>query len=89
MVRMFIRHDVEDYDTWRQAYDDFDEFRRTHGVEDAAVFRDAGEPNRVTVTHDFASLDAARSFADAPELRDAMQEAGVAGPPDIWFAEPA
>jgi hypothetical protein len=31
MIRMFIRHPVEDYARWRQGYDDFDEERKGMG----------------------------------------------------------
>ena len=27
MIRMFVRHDVEDYAKWRRAYDDFNDER--------------------------------------------------------------
>jgi hypothetical protein len=38
MVRLFIRHNVEDYEAWRKAYDEFDEQRRSMGVSGDAVF---------------------------------------------------
>jgi hypothetical protein len=38
-------------------------------------------PNDVTVTHDFDTVDAARMFVNAEGLKKAMQEAGVTGPP--------
>ena len=38
MVRLFIRHNVEDYQAWRNAYDEFDEQRRAMGVSGDAVF---------------------------------------------------
>ena len=37
MVRMFVRHDVADYDAWRQGYDAFDSTRRSLGVTGQAV----------------------------------------------------
>ena len=43
----------------------------------------------MTVTHDFASLDAAKSFIASDELKQAMEQAGVAGEPTIWFADRA
>ena len=57
MVRLFIRHDVADYGSWREGYDAFDETRRGMGVTGDAVYQAVGNPNDVTVTHDFESAD--------------------------------
>lgn len=89
MVRMFIRHPVEDYDRWRQAYDDFESHRREGGVKGAQVHRNVDDGNDITVWHDFEDAETARAFANDEELKEAMGAAGVAGPPDIWFVEEA
>ena len=87
MIRMFVRHNVNDYDAWRKIYDDFD--RKSMGVKDSAVYRAADNPNDVTVWHDFDSLEAAQALAGSAELRDAMGRAGVASEPSIWFVSAA
>lgn len=86
---MFVRHQVTDFAKWRQAYDDFHATQRRLGVTADAVYRSAEDPNEVTVTHDFASLDAAKKFIASDELKQAMEQAGVAGQPTIWFADRA
>jgi hypothetical protein len=89
MVRMFVRHEVGDYAKWRQAYDDFDQKRTELGVRSHGVYRSVDDANDVTAYHDFDSIDAARSFAESADLREAMQKAGVSGAPQIWFVEEA
>ncbi len=89
MIRMFVRHNVNDYATWKRAYDGFDAERRDLGVRGDAVFQAAGNPNDVTAWHDFDNLEAAQAFAGSERLREVMQGAGVAGEPQIWFAEQA
>jgi hypothetical protein len=89
MVRMFIRHGVRDYRTWRRAYDAFDRERRGMGVAKHAVFRAVGKPNDVTVSHDFASITVARKFAGSRRLREVMKGAGVRTKPLIWYVNPA
>lgn len=89
MVRVFVRHRVADYEAWRRVYDDFEPQRGPLGVTGHAVYRAVGDGNDVTVTHDFDDAEAARAFADSDQLKEAMQQAGVQGPPDIWFTEPA
>lgn len=59
------------------------------GVTDDAVFQSAVDPNDVTVWHDFDDLETARTFTESEMLRNAMEEAGVAGDPTIWFTTPA
>ena len=88
-TRLFVRHDVTDYDAWRKVYDEFDATRTSMGVTGDAVYRSIDDPNNVTAWHDFDSADAARSFAGSDELREAMGRAGVAGAPQIWFVEEA
>jgi hypothetical protein len=89
MVRMFVRHRVGNYASWRKGYDAFESQRPSFGVTGQAVYQDAGDPEMVTVTHDFASLDAAKTLAASDALKQAMKAAGVVGAPDIWFTNPA
>jgi hypothetical protein len=42
-------------------------------------------PNDITVTHEFGSVEAAQAFANTDELKKAIQGAGVVGAPTIWF----
>ena len=84
-VRLYVHHEVGDYTTWRKAYDAFDATRRKLGVTGQAVYRSIDEPNDVTVTHDFRSADKAKAFAASPELKGAMEKAGVKGTPQIWI----
>ena len=89
MVRLFVRHAVADYSTWRKVYDDFDAQRRSMGVTAHAVYRSVDDANDVTVWHDFATREQADAFASSEELRSAMERAGVQGRPTIWFVKDA
>lgn len=89
MATMFVRHQVSDYAKWRQIYDDFKPTQKRLGVTAETVYRAADNPNDVTVTHEFATLDAAQQFAGSTELQSAMGGAGVVGAPTIWFASRA
>ena len=89
MVRMFVRHRVGNYASWRKGYDAFEAQRPSFGVTGQAVYQDAADPDMVTVTHDFATLEAAKALASSDALKQAMTSAGVVGVPDIWFTSPA
>jgi quinol monooxygenase YgiN len=84
-VRLYVRHEVTSYATWRKAYDSFDGTRVKMGVVAQAVYQSVDDPNDITVTHDFASAAKAKAFAGSAELKAAMQKAGVKGAPQIWF----
>ena len=86
MIRLFVRHEVADFDTWLKAYHDFDAERGGLGVVGAAVGRSVDNANEVTVTHDFENLDKAKAFIDSPRLKEAMTAAGVSSQPTVWFA---
>jgi quinol monooxygenase YgiN len=84
-VHMFVRHEVADYATWKKAYDGFRVTQKKLGVVAQAVYQSTDNPNDITVTHDFRSLDKAKAFAASPELKAAMEKAGVKGTPQIWY----
>jgi len=85
MIRMFVRHTVTDFNTWKQHYDAFDATRRSLGVRDAAVFCGAETPADVTIWHDFDDVATAQAFLESAELRSAMEQAGVTSEPQTWF----
>jgi hypothetical protein len=86
MATMFVRHTVSDYKAWRKVYDDVAPVQKAGGVTAQAVYQAADNPNDITVTHEFGSVEAAQAFAKGDELKKAMQRAGVVGAPTIWFA---
>ena len=49
MVRLFVRLNVADYETWRKVYDQFYGERGAMGVLGAAAFQLVDDPNDVTV----------------------------------------
>ena len=85
MVRMYVRHSVEDYRTWRRAYDGFDAERRGMRVIDDGVYQALDDRNDVTIYHDFKTRKRAESFAASKRLKEVMKDAGVKGKPKIWF----
>jgi ABC-type sugar transport system substrate-binding protein len=84
-VRVFVRHEVSDYGTWRTAYNSFASTQKKMGVYFKAVYQSTDNPNDVTVIHDFHSMEKAKAFAASPELKSAMEKAGVKNAPQIWF----
>ena len=83
-----VRHQVSDFEAWKQVYDGFAPVQTEHGVRAHQVLRSIDNPNDVIVTHTFDSSEAARAFFAMPELRDAMTDGGVdAGSVEISYFE--
>jgi len=85
MATLFVRHTVSDYKVLRKAYDAFGPTQTAKAVKAQAVYQAADDPNDITVTHDFVSVQEAQSFVAREELKAAMQDAGVIGAPTIWI----
>ena len=77
MTTSFVLHRVADYDAWRRVYDSVADVQEQGGVANQAVYRSEGDPNTVLVMHAFGGSQEAHSFFESPELRQAMQDAGV------------
>jgi len=88
-VRIYVRHEVNDYTAWRKVYNEFNATRRKLGVVNQAVYRTVDNGNDITVIHDFKSMEQAKAFVASPDLKAAMDKAGVKGAPQIWFTTKA
>jgi hypothetical protein len=89
MIQLFVHHKVKDYATWRPVFDEMGAIRAQHGSTGARVFRNAADSNELVIITDFPTLDNARQYGQAPELREAMQRAGVISQPEVLFLEEA
>ena len=87
MVYLLVRHSVADWEKWKPAYDDSNEFRKEAGSLGSQVFTDADNPNMVTVLLKWDSLENAQKFTSSDELKQKMMEAGVTSQPAIHFLD--
>ena len=88
MSYMYIVHTVEDYAKWRTIFDeDARTNHRANGITESRVFRNADKPNEIIVTLKLDDLEKARQYTQSESLKEAMQRAGVIGPPTIYFID--
>jgi len=88
MPYLLVRHKVEDYEGWKPVFDhDYGATREQWGSKGGRILRNADDPNELVMLLEWDSLENARKFAHAEELREAMRRAGVADQPDVYFLE--
>ena len=78
MIVVAIQHAVADYAAWKSVYDENNP--GTMGASFARVNRMVDDPDTIVVVVGFESVDAAKSFVDNPDLKDAMDRAGFSWP---------
>ena len=87
MTYLIVRHKVEDYDTWKAVYDEHAVSRKALGSQGARVLKNVDDPSEQLIITEWPSLEHARRFAASPDLREAMQRAGIIGMPEVVFLE--
>jgi quinol monooxygenase YgiN len=85
MASMLIQHKVKDFAEWKKVFDSAAGLRASSGELSAQIFHDASDPNKLTIINKWNSLANAQKFAHSPELKAAMEKAGVEGSPNINF----
>lgn len=89
MSYLLVQQSVEDYNKWKAVFDEHGAARQAAGSKGGFVLRNADDPNQITILLEWDNLDSARAFAGSDELREAMQRAGVTGPPNVYFLDEA
>ena len=87
MTKMYVRHQVADFKNWKTVYDQHDATRKQFGCTAASVFTNAENPNEVIAVHEWGNKEQALKFIQSPDLKQAMQKAGVVSAPEVSFAE--
>ena len=85
MPYMLVQHKVEDFAKWKAIFDSALGMRQASGEKSAQILHDAADANSLTLLFEWDSLENAQQYAQNPDLKAAMQEAGVTGPPNISF----
>ena len=83
--RVIINQHVKDYDAWKKVFDSHKQARMDAGITDRAVSQSIDDPNFVSAVFVIHDMKKATDFMNSKDLKDKMAEAGVIGPPDIFF----
>jgi hypothetical protein len=74
---------IGDYAKWRPVFDKHKPLRDKAGLTKVRVYSDADNLTELVVWSETSDVAKAREALNGPEIRSAMQEGGVVGPPRI------
>lgn len=89
MATLYVHHKVNDYTNWRAVFDQVYDLRKEYGETGERVMRSANDPKELATLIEFGTAEQARAWATAPQLKEAMQRAGVITQPDLLILEDA
>jgi len=89
MATMLIHLQVKDYAAWKVVFDSGSDLRKSNGEISHQIFRDEKDANRLTTLYTWDTFENARKFTESPELKAAMERAGVNGRHEIHFLNQA
>ena len=82
-MHVLVRYRVEDFEDWKEAFDEREEIRREHGWQGGSLFTRDDNENRIVLLADWDSAENAEAYFESTEFRRAMQDAGVTSKPDV------
>ena len=89
MVSMLVKAKVKDFQAWKKVYDEAAGLRASFGGGADQVFQDTNDPHTYFAIIDWDSQENAQKYAQSPELKEAMEKAGVVGQPAVYFLNKA
>jgi quinol monooxygenase YgiN len=87
MQYVLIIHEVEDYQAWKQVFDDAADIRQEAGERTYQVLKYASDPNKVVHFSAWISIEAAQQFFESPKLVQIRADAGVKSPEFIYLEQ--
>ena len=81
-----VSHKVDDFTTWKKAYDDFESMRERFGVKEQLLLQASADKNHVLVVGE-GEPDAIQAFLQSSELKEGMKSAGVSSEPNLFVGE--
>jgi quinol monooxygenase YgiN len=87
MAHTLTRLKIGDFQQWLDVFNSNSGMRAQFGAQGGHAFVNADDPGEVLILMAWQDDAHARAFTTSPELRAAMQNAGIQGPPQITYLE--
>ena len=83
MVTAILTHEVKNYSDWKKGFDEGEPMRQQAGIKTKGVYSSVDNANHVTIIAEFPSAEVVQGFLSNPDLKAAMEKAGVIGKPEM------
>ncbi len=84
-VTLIVKIKVENFDKWKKAYDEAEEFRNKSGIVVKGIYQSLDDEKSVSLISDYPSLEMAKGMLANPQWEENQRKAGVIGGFDIAF----
>lgn len=86
MIYVNVRGTVSDYAKWRTVFDTNASIRKDAGATGVnQIYRDVDNPSTITTVMEWNTIEKARLHLADPKTKEAMQNAGFKGSPEVRF----
>lgn len=87
MVFQKIFQKVADYDKWVAGYKEHSSARKDFTCVGTSVYTEPGNKQNITIVLEWTDKSKMQEFGSSDALKNAMQNAGVVGPPEMNFSD--
>ena len=84
-MHLLVRYKVFDFAKWKSVYDADLSARQKAGLKEIYLFRNADDPNEVTLLFSVEDVHKAKEFVSSGDLHHALEKAGVLGAAEVSF----
>jgi hypothetical protein len=86
---LIVTHKVKNFATWKSGFDAGEAARIHAGIRITGLYQSMDDANDVTMIADVEDVEKMKAFFDNPELKAAMEKAGVASHPEMKLLKSA
>jgi quinol monooxygenase YgiN len=76
-VHLIVRRKLNDFDAWRSMVNDVEGVRKDAGSRGMTVYRNAADPNEVTLVIDWDDKKPWRQYFERPDVQEALEASGT------------
>ncbi len=84
-VTLIVKIKVENFDKWKKAFDEADEFRKKLGIVLTGIYQSIEDENQISLISEYPNIEIAKTMLANPAWEENQRKAGVIGGFDITF----
>ncbi len=84
-VTLIVKIKVENFENWKKAYSEGEEFRMKLGIVIRGIYQSVEDDKSISLISDYPNIEMAKTMLANPEWESNQRKAGVIGGFDITF----